>query len=97
MDQMEYKRKEKIVAEAWIPLLANKEWAKVIKFGDIGFALGYSGATELCEVSEGEGREYVVEVYDVLLQSLGLEDGDFKSWHEMVTLAIESDEKSDSE
>ena len=86
---MEYKDKERIVGQSWFPIMANESWSEVQKFGDIGFPLAYGGQHDLCVVDEGQGQEYVVEVYEVLLTSLGIPDGEYESWSEMCTLAYE--------
>lgn len=86
---MKYEDKERIVAESWFVIMANKEWKEVQKFGDLGFPLAYGAQNGLCVVEEGRGQEYVEEVYAVLLTSLGIPDGEYESWSEMCTLAFE--------
>ena len=86
---MEYKDKERIVGQSWFAIMANEEWSEVQKFGDLGFPLAYGAQNDLCVVEEGQGQEYVVEVYEVLLTSLGIPDGEYESWSEMARLAYE--------
>ena len=86
---MKYKDKERIVGESWFAIMANKSWKEVQKFGDLGFPLAYGATNGLCVVEEGQGQEYVVEVYDVLLKSLGIPEGEYESWSEMCALAFE--------
>ena len=85
---MKYKDKERIVSQSWFAIMANKSWSEVQKFGDLGFPLAYGGQNDLCLVGS-QGQEYVEEVYDVLLTSLGIPDGEYESWSEMCTVSYE--------
>ena len=85
---MNYQEKERVVAQAWFVIMANEDWADVKKYGDIGFPLAYAAQNGFATLNKG-GKEFVEEVYQILLQALDIPDVDYESFSQMNETAIE--------
>ena len=92
MDELTaYRKKQGVVAACWISVKEYEEWAELVKYGDLGFPLAYAAETDLVELSEA-GQEFVVELYNMILQTLELPDKDYESWAEINEAALELQE-----
>lgn len=85
---MKYEDKERIVSEAWFAIMAHEAWADVLKYGDLGFPLAYASQRGLATLTDG-ARAFVVEVYQVLIESLDIPDVEYPDFAEMNETAKE--------
>ena len=79
---MKYQDKERIVSEAWFPIMAHEAWSDVLKYGDLGFPLAYASQRGIATLTK-EAQKFVEEVYAVLIQSLDIPDAEYTDFAEM--------------
>ena len=91
----EFARKAAIVAEVWMICRDNDAWSEIIKYGDLGFPLGYAHKAKLATL-QPSGKKTVVEIYDVIVESLGIEDKEYEDFEAMLDQKI-ADQESDDE
>lgn len=76
-----------ILGELWLDFKNDEAFAEFIDYNDIGLPLAYT-------ISEGIisntplAEQYVMETWEILLESLGLEDTGWESLEEMLESAV---------
>jgi len=64
----------------------NEELQEFFEFNDVGMPLAYLTSEGLCEISN-DGKKYVAESWDILLEFLGIDDIGFNSLEELLMRA----------
>ena len=86
---MEYKDKQRIVADAWFTVKVQESWSDILKGGDFAFPLAHGAEIGFCTLSD-EAKKFVEELYDVLLIALRLpNDEEYKDWEAMTVKGFE--------
>lgn len=97
---MDFKTKAEIAAECWMATRKHESWKELLSYGDIGFPLAYSVTEGLATVTP-LGKNYIEEIYDLILQTLQLEedDGPFVDFESMLdaNIAKYSNEEDDDD
>ena len=77
MSETPYKVKCEILAEAWMEYRDDEDFADLFKYGDLAFPLAYSITNGIVK-STKKAESFVVEVFDLMISSFGLEDTGFE-------------------
>lgn len=91
MDKTPYSEVCTILGDLWLEYKNDEAFAEFVEYNDLGLPLAYM-------ISEGVvsntplAEQYVMETWELLLESLGLEDEGFESLEEMLESAVKEDE-----
>lgn len=72
-----------ILGELWLNYRQDDEFTDFVEYNDLGLPLAYAIAESVIEASPTATR-FVGETWDLLLESLGLEDTGFTTLDEML-------------
>jgi hypothetical protein len=94
---MEFDKKAAVVAECWMIVREQEVWKDLLKYGDLGYPLAYAYDNGMIELKD-KARNFVEEVYDVMLASLGIPDEDYENFEALLDKNIAMNpEPEDSE
>ena len=91
MSKDDFSIKAGIVVEVWMLVRDNDAWAEIIKYGDLGFPLAYAYKAKLATL-EPSGKKVVAEVYDIIIESLGIENKEYEDFEAMLDQKIADQE-----
>lgn len=88
-----YLTKCEILAELWLDYKSDKQFADFIEYNDLGLPIAYAIANGIVE-SKPMAEKFINESFDLLLDGLGLIDGDGIVWTDLTKMLtwIEEDE-----
>ena len=85
MAKTKFKHKCDILADLWVAYKGDEEFEDFISYNDLGLPLAYAISTEIVEKTD-KAKNFVNETFDVLLESLGLEDEGYTSLDDIIPL-----------
>jgi hypothetical protein len=77
MSKTPYKIKCEILAEVWMDYRDDVNFDDLFKYGDLAFPLAYAVTNGIVE-STKEAKRFIVEVFDLMVSSFGIEDTGFE-------------------
>jgi hypothetical protein len=77
MPETPYKIKCEILAELWMDYRDDKNFADLFRYGDLAFPLAYAITNDVVK-STKKAKGFIVEVFDLMVSSFGLEDTGFE-------------------
>jgi hypothetical protein len=77
MNETPYKVKCEILAEVWMDYRDDENFADLFSYGDLAFPLAYAVSNDIIK-STKEAKKFIVEVFDLMVSSFGLEDTGFE-------------------
>lgn len=72
---MDFRTKCHIVRQTWETAMETDSWSSLVEYGNVGFPLAYAIDRGLATITD-DGREYVDELYNLILVTLGIEHSD---------------------
>lgn len=85
MAKTKFKAKCDILADFWVAYKGDEDFENFISYNDLGLPLAYSISTGIVEKTD-KAKNFVNETFDVLLESLGLDDEGYISLDELIPL-----------
>jgi hypothetical protein len=79
-----FSNKVEILAELWSNYKDNDEFTDFIEYNDLGLPLAYLIKENLCTVTS-QGESYIEETFDLLIESVSLDDTGFESLNDIFT------------
>jgi hypothetical protein len=77
MSKTPYKIKCEILAEVWMDYREDVNFEDLFKYGDLAFPLAYSITNGIVKNTK-KAESFVVEVFDLMIASFGIEDTGFE-------------------
>lgn len=75
-----------ILADLWLSHRTDEDYEDFIEYNDIGLPLAYVLDNQIAVANE-ESQRFVDETFDLLLESLGIEDEGFEDLQELIDSA----------
>ena len=72
----DFSKKVEILGDFYTQFRDNEKMSEFIEFNDIGLPLAYLAGEGLCDISD-DGRKYIAETWDLMLNIIGIEDKGF--------------------
>ena len=85
MSETEFNDKAEILADIWLNYRDDEEFQQFIEYNDLGLPLAYSVANDIIE-NNPVVTQFVNETFQLLLDSLEVEDTGFESFDDMLGL-----------
>ena len=85
MSETEFNDKAEILADLWLNYRDDEEFQQFIEYNDLGLPLAYSVANDIIE-NNPVVTQFVNETFQLLLDSLEVEDTGFESFDDMLGL-----------
>jgi hypothetical protein len=77
MDETPFEVKCEILSELWMDYRDDENFDDLFNYGDLAFPLAYAVTNNIIESNESV-EKFIVEVFDLLVSSMGLEDTGFE-------------------
>jgi len=93
---MKYEDKERIVAEAWLAVRNDKTWEPMLRNGTLLLSLAHSSHHGYCVITDSSVKRDIEAKYNYLLAVFALPDEEYESWDDLVRIASERKDTSDT-
>jgi len=78
-----FENKTQILAQAWMDLRNDEEFADFVEYNDLGLPMAYAFAEDLATANE-RGKAFIDETFELLLTTIGVkEDTGFESLEDL--------------
>jgi hypothetical protein len=77
MDETPFEVKCEILSELWMDYRDDENFDDLFNYGDLAFPLAYAVTNNIIESNESV-EKFIIEVFDLLVSSMGLEDTGFE-------------------